>query len=733
MKRIKIFLIVAFHLLSGIPAAHAQVVFDGSIGAAGKLNLPGPDYDIKAEYGQQSGANLFHSFQQFNINTNEIATFTGPDSVRNIISRVTGGNASRIDGMLRSAIPGADLYLLNPAGVMFGQNASLDLSGSFHVSTADYLRLGENERFYSVPNENDILSVSEPAAFGFLDENSGKITIEGKGKLGEEIWGENDTSWRDWWKHAGIQEDDNKNLTFFPGLAVPEGKNISLVGGDIEIKGTSVPNKQGNDVPLGANLNAPEGQIRIASIASEGEAEISDTGLNISGSRLGNITMSDGAGVTVNSSGDDRTRAGAGSVFIRSGSFVMDSGSRIVSQPSHGDGQKISIQADNVTLQNSSEIKANALGTGKGTDIVIEASETVAITDGRIKNGSFYEQEDAGAGGELSVTAKNIAISGSKSSLGGESYGSGKGGNINLNASESLHLFDEGVVSASATTWSTSRGGDITVTTPQLTIENKAEIKSRSEGAGEGGNITIHVGELQIADRGEVSVEAKQSGNGGNISISGIAPKSEDFADVVSLSGENTAIRADTVGSGHAGNIAVTAKNMSLTDTASVTTSASDTGNAGSIALNVEKLDLGKNAKIASSSEYLSVKIQTVPDIAARDEMMANAQPYDVVVVKDAGDGSAGVFVLNIFGDIWVPIGKDIANREGFTALAGDIARIDTGYVGACGFENGSNSDNTRRCQRRQQHRAGRCDSCLAGLFRVSDACGYSDKHSSGC
>ncbi|OQX21510.1 MAG: hypothetical protein BWK80_33110 [Desulfobacteraceae bacterium IS3] len=740
MKRIKIFLIVAFHLLSGLPAAHAQVVFDGSIGAAGKLNLPGPDYDIKAEYGQQSGANLFHSFQQFNINTNEIATFTGPDSVRNIISRVTGGNASRIDGMLRSAIPGADLYLLNPAGVMFGQNASLDLSGGFHVSTADYLRLGNNERFYSIPNENDMLSVSEPAAFGFLDENSGKITIEGKGKLGEDLWGENDTSWRDWWKHTGIKEDGNKNLTFFPGLVVPEGKNISLVGGDIEIKGSSVPNRQGNYVPVGANLNAPEGQIRMASIASEGEAEISGAGLNVSASRLGNITMSEGAGITVNSSGDDSTRGGAGSVFIRSGSFVMDSASRIISQPSHGGGQEISIQADNVTLQNSSEIKANALGTGKGTDIVIEASETVAITDGRIKNGSFYEQ-DAGAGGELSVTAKNIAISGSKSSLGGESYGAGKGGNINLNASESLHLFEEGQISTSATPWSTGRGGDITVTAPQLTVENKAVIKSRSEGAGEGGNIAIHVGELQIADRGEISLRAEGSGNSGNLSISGTDPKPDDFADVVALSGENSAIRADTVGSGHAGNIAVTAKNMSLTDTASVTTSASDTGNAGSIALNVEKLELGKNAKIASSSEYLSVKIQTVPDIAARDELMANAQPYDVVVVKDAGDGSAGVFVLNIFGDMWVPIGKDIrivadltelqdladavltgevvieageiavvqdtgdgapggfvfdefsewikiknvystddiANREGFTALAGDVARIDTG------------------------------------------------------
>ncbi len=104
-----------FNLQSSIfnlqSTAHAQVVLDGSMGTVKQLN--GPDYDIKARYGQQKGANLFHSFQTFNINTAESATFSGPASVQNIISRVTGGSLSRIDGKLVSTIPGADLYLLN--------------------------------------------------------------------------------------------------------------------------------------------------------------------------------------------------------------------------------------------------------------------------------------------------------------------------------------------------------------------------------------------------------------------------------------------------------------------------------------------------------------------------------------------------------------------------------------------------------------------------------------------
>ncbi|OQX27092.1 MAG: hypothetical protein BWK80_07005, partial [Desulfobacteraceae bacterium IS3] len=149
MKKIHTAIFIFALFVGGIAPSYADgthpqgIKLDGTVGTAGKIDLPGPNYAIKPEYGKQSGTNLFHSFQQFNIHNGESATFSGPASVKNIISRVTGGSASWIDGKLASTISGADLYFLNPAGVMFGSNASLDLSGSFHVSTADYLRLGE--------------------------------------------------------------------------------------------------------------------------------------------------------------------------------------------------------------------------------------------------------------------------------------------------------------------------------------------------------------------------------------------------------------------------------------------------------------------------------------------------------------------------------------------------------------------------------------------------------------
>ena len=103
--------------------SQAQITLDGSLGP--RRSLIGPNYQIGDELGQIRGSNLFHSFGEFNVPTGDSATFTGPTMIANILSRVTGGQPSSIDGILRSEIAGANLYLLNPNGVMFGRNAAL--------------------------------------------------------------------------------------------------------------------------------------------------------------------------------------------------------------------------------------------------------------------------------------------------------------------------------------------------------------------------------------------------------------------------------------------------------------------------------------------------------------------------------------------------------------------------------------------------------------------------------
>src|SRR3954471_15228113 len=109
-----------------VGAARGQgITVDGRLSPA--QTLAGPNYAIGANLGRQVGGNLFHSFGAFGLNRSETATFSGPANVGNIIGRVTGGAPSAIDGIIRSSIQGANLYLINPAGVVFGPNARVNV------------------------------------------------------------------------------------------------------------------------------------------------------------------------------------------------------------------------------------------------------------------------------------------------------------------------------------------------------------------------------------------------------------------------------------------------------------------------------------------------------------------------------------------------------------------------------------------------------------------------------
>lgn len=144
------------------------------------------------------------------------------------MSRVTGGERSLNDGLLRSEIAGANLFLLNPSGVLFGPDATLDVSGSFHVGTADFLRMADGTQFFADLSRQSTLTVAPPTAFGFLGPAPTPITTQ------ESV------------------------------LKVPERKTLSVVSGDIDIAGGSL-----------GQLVAPGGGIHLASVASAGEVPLS--------------------------------------------------------------------------------------------------------------------------------------------------------------------------------------------------------------------------------------------------------------------------------------------------------------------------------------------------------------------------------------------------------------------------------------------------------------------------
>ena len=167
-------ILLGLGLFSILGTARAQVVLDGSFGTSGALT--GPNYNITAAVGLTRGNNLFHSFSQFDLKAGDVATFNGPANIQNILSRVTGNSASSIDGTIRSDIPGANFYFINPSGVIFGPHASVDVSGAFAVSTANYLKLADGAKFVAALGADDSMLSSAPVvAFGFLDAASGSI------------------------------------------------------------------------------------------------------------------------------------------------------------------------------------------------------------------------------------------------------------------------------------------------------------------------------------------------------------------------------------------------------------------------------------------------------------------------------------------------------------------------------------------------------------------------------
>ena len=302
-----------------LPFAHAQIETDGSLGPAQALN--GKDFVINENLGNRAGNNLFHSFREFNLHQGESATFTGASEIANVISRVTGGKLSTIDGLLKSEIPNANLYLINPAGILFGPNASLSINGSFHVSNADFIRLGDADLFYSEPLKGEILSTAAPKAFGFFGAPTGNIVVKGS------------------------------------QFNLDEKATLSLVGGKITIEDE-------------AEMRVPQGQINLIGVNSAGEATWdSPTGRRELGASafttLNEIHISSGSELNVDGNGGGR-------VVIRGGQLTLKDAVISARTTQDQSGRGVDIKSDRFDFVRS-QLNTTTIGTGNAGEIQIDA------------------------------------------------------------------------------------------------------------------------------------------------------------------------------------------------------------------------------------------------------------------------------------------------------------------------------------------------------------------------
>ncbi len=522
--------------------ALAGVTLDGSFGKSG--SIAGPQYNITSNFGKIVGNNLFQSFSQFNIMTNEAAIFSGPTNIQNILSRVTGGASCSIDGTLKSTINGANLFLISPGGIMFGPNARLDLTGSFYASTADYMRLGTNGRFDATTPGNSVLTVDPPSAFGFLSNSPNSISVNGS------------------------------------LLQVSEGQSISLVGGNMSISN--------------GNLYAPSGTINLISVASAGEATFSGNNFNTDAfNAMGQISITETRNSSqlpvydfssntmgnVDVSGSDS----GGQVYIRGGQFVISGGSIYADTYGTGNAQGIDIKLTNeLSLSNGGTIRSDApsiLGTGSAGDITINAAGTVSIS-------GYYVDEQG-----------HVYPSGIYS----ETFNPGNAGNISI-TSGSLSLFNAGTISTDALSLSTGSAGDITINaTGAVSISGLYDagqgnfypsgIYSETSNVGNSGNISITSGSLSLSNAGTISTDALSlsMGSAGDITINAAGPVSiSGYYDFGQGNVWPSAISSSTGSSGNAGNITITSGSLSLSNAGEIRSDAFflSTGAAGDITIN---------------------------------------------------------------------------------------------------------------------------------------------------
>ena len=494
---------------------HTEVTLDGSMGPKGALK--GPKFQIGAELGRRAGSNLFHSFGRFNIGSKESATFTGPAAVDNVIGRVTGGSPSTINGQLRSEIPSANLWLINPKGVVFGKGAKLDVDGSFHVSTADYLKLKDGARFDAKPSAHDaLLTTAPPEAFGFLDGNVAPITVKG----GPES-----------------------------ALEVPEGKTLSVVGGDIKIQG--------------GKLRAPGGRVNLASVASKGEVELKDNDLKMkSFNRMGDIHMSEQGLIST-------TGKGGGAIFIRGGQLVMDESFVGAGTLGEKNGVGIDISVDTLDMTKGAFIGTDTFGSGDGGNLTVQAKEIrIEGVSGVVRSGlsanSKGTASDSGDAGDLRITTNTLDLQ-DGGIISTVTFGPGEGGNLTVQAKDVLLEGDASLLANSqGTAPGSGNAGDIQLTTDTLTLRNGAQINSFTYGPGNGGNLTIHAEDILLEGLDERRFSAALFA-----SAYGTAPGSGDAGDIQITTDTLTVrdgaqVNAFTDGPGQGGNISVHARDILL-------------------------------------------------------------------------------------------------------------------------------------------------------------------------
>ncbi|ACC80314.1 filamentous hemagglutinin N-terminal domain-containing protein [Nostoc punctiforme] len=517
-----------------IHPAFAQLTPDNSLGKERSQVIPFDRNNDIIDGGAARSSNLFHSFQDFNVGVGRGVYFANPDGITNIFSRVTGGNSSNIFGRL-GVLGDANLFLLNPNGIVFGKNASLDIQGSFLGTTANSLIFPNGVEFSATnPQPQPLLSINVPVGLQFGSQ-SGNITSQ-----------------------AVIL---NSQGNIVDALRVGSGSTLALIGGEITLDGSY--------------LFTQNGQVKLGAVGID-----TTVGLNVKGSSLGFKLPENFGRAPINLTNDSFIVATGNSAIELFGGQIGLNSSFIFGS----NGGSIFVDATQLNLDNGAGIQSGTTGTAKGGDIQIQASNAVTLANSSTIL-SASSASATGGGGDISINAGKIAITGdgiaeNSGILSALSFGQGSGGNLTLNATDSVNI-NGGFVSVGS--GGAGNAGNLTVrSTDAVNITDKGSLRLGSLSSGSTGNLRIETGTLRLQNNllGE-GVTATGSG-GGNVGSIFIQARN---AVEVTKSNISTGI-ATPFGSttqATAGDITIETQRLSLKDAGYISTDTSSSANAANI------------------------------------------------------------------------------------------------------------------------------------------------------
>ncbi|MGF1486580.1 MAG: filamentous hemagglutinin N-terminal domain-containing protein [Prochloraceae cyanobacterium] len=593
----------------------SQVIFDSQNSQIPRSIIQG---------GARRGNLIFHSFHEFNVNLGRGVYFTNPAGTTNIFTRVTGNNISRIEGTL-GVLGNANLFLMNPNGVLFGKGAKLDINGSFFATTANYLKFDNNTNFSAInPQRIPQVEINFTPGLGFgFNENSGTIEVQGEG-------------------HNLIDPGDFTPVVALDGdlktgLSTNSEKTVGLIGGKINF--------------LGGIITAPSGHVEIGSV-NLGEVQLNkiNTGrfmanyqkvkkfddisfsrqslINSSGTKNGNvqifgknIDLIDSSVIFTENQGINdlgKININATNSLNITGvtkfNQIFDGNTRFINgihnQTFTGKGADIIINSPSISVKDAGYIISLTYGSGETGNISLSTSNRLEV----LGNSPFKPDFPVGSvistttfasgnAGKIELEAKDLFVRDGALISSTVYFGSGSGGNININASNNIEI--EGFIpfslvpsSINSITQGIGNSGNLFIDTKNLLLKNGGRIGTLTVSIGNSGNVLINATE-------KIKLNGFIPGSVNRSSITASANTTDPISQVI--------LRLPPIPEGKSGDLTINTPTLFVENGAAITVFNNGTQSAGNLVLNANNIFLNQNSSISATARLApggSIKIK---------------------------------------------------------------------------------------------------------------------------